>query len=437
MTLLTRNRVPRLHELATAKLLTVPLLIEDFGDCPFHVAEPILARMSAKQLAAIETKCPQLMPELDVLWQTLLKKDFPNRACSSRDSTAHALRNRAFMPHKSLYQQYSADRDALQKDSTERLRRVTERIHLQKAANKVVAVAQHLQEPTVRRRHGEYGSTRSPIFLKAKRELQERMLMFRGHREPSNPHSPAHMKHPRSRAYENHQKPSRAKRLQNFEKVPVSGYGNSAPLPSRTFPATLPSAPITAQPTTLSATFSGNATMPHRGTFVTTSLGDHTSKSPSYSNTSHEIGQERQHNNIHRNPTDKGSTPACRPPPERAVPVPISLGDPPIIVDCKDEIARNLSQQEIPCTMQDQDKQILRSRSEGQQTAGIAAATRFRKRKPPQPSIFLNPKRRQLPPLKHPSKARRTPMPFSHQDLSIKPMPAPSRIKAIRSSIFR
>lgn len=172
-------RLKLLRELTTAKLMARVLLVEDTGDCPFHLVAPILARMSAKQLLVVERRSPILEPESDILWLLLIEKDFPNRPCPRELGPHHLNHAGQAMPFKALYERYAADRDALQRDLTDRLRRVTEMFRLQKLANKIVAVPHHLRDPSVRRRHRPTATQRNSILNKARRDLEHRQGMFR------------------------------------------------------------------------------------------------------------------------------------------------------------------------------------------------------------------------------------------------------------------
>lgn len=176
--------VPSLIQLTTAKLLHNISSIHDTGTTPFHLLLPIISRMNAKQLTLIETTSPQLTPDTDQLWYALVEKDFPTRP------TPRSLRLLEDpMPNRTLYLKYIQEQESHRQDLTQRLRKITERLKLQKSANKIVKVPELLKDPTVRRRQfmrapGGSGGSRytnpkkNSILLKARRETLSRTMMF-------------------------------------------------------------------------------------------------------------------------------------------------------------------------------------------------------------------------------------------------------------------
>lgn len=174
------NKVPSLVQIARAKLMHNVSYIDDTGPTPFRLLEPVLQRMNAKQLQRIEATSPQIMPESDALWLKLIEKDFPTRPLTIKIVSAHS------MPHKDLYDKYVHDRESFRQDSTKRLRKINERLKLEKLANQIVKVQELLKDPTVRRRPirtpSSYSYSRTlpknSILGKARRDLQGRLLMF-------------------------------------------------------------------------------------------------------------------------------------------------------------------------------------------------------------------------------------------------------------------
>lgn len=176
--------VQRLSELAAQKCVQNVALLEDVGDTPFHILRPILSRMSARQLDAIELKSRQIIPHSDELWPQLVARDFPNRPESSRmlvDSD---------MPNKKLYFKYLHEREALQRDLAQRLRSMTARLRQEKSANAITPVKHLLRDPTIRRRPVAR-PTSAPlsslsILQRARRETSERhRLLFNKPQKPS------------------------------------------------------------------------------------------------------------------------------------------------------------------------------------------------------------------------------------------------------------
>jgi elongin-A len=176
-----KDRVRRLTDIARNKIIQHVGAISDVGITPFHLLQPILVRMNAKQLGSIEALSPQLIPHTDPIWKQLVAKDFPSRL----DSLPLDLASKP-MPYKALYTSYSIDRDNFKRDSVERLRSMNARIKSEKSVNKVVVVSGLLREPVIRRRKptnqrlNYYPGKPNSILSKAKRDLQLRPALF-GH----------------------------------------------------------------------------------------------------------------------------------------------------------------------------------------------------------------------------------------------------------------
>lgn len=206
-----QRRVPTLGELAIRKCVANVSRLTDVGSTPFHLLQPVLLRMNAKQLLAIENTSPQITPHSDSLWHDLVAKDFPERPASEPALVA----GESSTPHRTLYQKYVEEREAFRNDSTARLRSMNEKLKRKKSANSIVSVPGLFRDPTVRRARSynytggsSYGPPRNNTILgKAKRDVQSRSLIFRApkkydpydafkhrdailvrpHRTPSNP----------------------------------------------------------------------------------------------------------------------------------------------------------------------------------------------------------------------------------------------------------
>lgn len=164
------GRVQSLVEIATNKCIRHVNQLQDLGDIQYHIVKPILRKMNAKQLSQVEDNCHQLMPMSDELWYELLRRDFPNRPIQLKKQLIDGPR----MPSKGLYQTYSEEQESFRKDSTERLKRMTNKLKMQKSKNSVIEVEQILRDPTVKVNKGPKNS----ILNKARRELLNRSLMF-------------------------------------------------------------------------------------------------------------------------------------------------------------------------------------------------------------------------------------------------------------------
>ncbi|CUM67828.1 uncharacterized protein PRCAT00005535001 [Priceomyces carsonii] len=189
-----RKRILRLVEVATNKCVQNVNKLQDVGGTPFHLLRPVLMKMSAKQLNQIELQSPQIMPFSDELWPALIEREFPDRPPISKGK----MRQSQEMPNKTLFYRYDKERELLRNDSAQRLRKMTEKLKKEKSANSIVSVSHVLRDPTVkRRRNYSDGYTRSTpsakknsILLKARKDLQNRSLMFPGYSQKVKSHDP-------------------------------------------------------------------------------------------------------------------------------------------------------------------------------------------------------------------------------------------------------
>lgn len=163
----------KLTQLAIFKCLRHINQITDVGTLPYHLVRPILSRMSAQQLDLVESNSPHIKLNSDELWLELIKKDFPNRPL--RQGIINAK-----MVNKSVYQSYVKQQEDFRKDSTERLKQMTQRLKYEKSANSVIQVEQVLRDPVVKAFRGNKNS----ILNKARRECMGRSLMFPRNRDP-------------------------------------------------------------------------------------------------------------------------------------------------------------------------------------------------------------------------------------------------------------
>lgn len=193
------GKLLRLAEIAVRKCIKHVNQLEDIGDLPYHLVKPILMKMNAKQLQVVELNSSQLLPYSDELWVELIKRDFPNRPIynnkhrkrgNSKMTTPSPLLSPSSvsttsptttptapsgMANKQLYLQYNQEQELFRKDSTERLKNFTKNLQRQKSENSVVEVEQILRDPVIK---SSSKGPRNSILNKAKRELQNRSLMF-------------------------------------------------------------------------------------------------------------------------------------------------------------------------------------------------------------------------------------------------------------------
>ncbi|CAK9438490.1 uncharacterized protein LODBEIA_P27140 [Lodderomyces beijingensis] len=124
--------------------------LQDVGTTPYHLLEPVLSAMSAKQLDQLEKLSRQLMPHTDGIWKQLIQKDFPDRVVDA------PLVHGPEMPYKSLYYRYIEQRDEFRKDSAKRLRHLQQSYMKEKSKNKVITVNEVLRDPSRKRMRQPY-----------------------------------------------------------------------------------------------------------------------------------------------------------------------------------------------------------------------------------------------------------------------------------------
>lgn len=160
--------------------------ITDVGAAPYHLIQPALRRLNAKQLALLEENSSGITPDSDELWGLLVEKDFADRPLGSRRNLAAVSISQ--MPNKDLYMQYSKDREKFRENSALRLRRITEKLQREKSKNSIVPLQEIIAEPVVHRRtlavprpvKSAQKYANNSIMGKAFKDMEHRLLMFGG-----------------------------------------------------------------------------------------------------------------------------------------------------------------------------------------------------------------------------------------------------------------
>lgn len=158
--------------------------ITDVGSTPYHLILPVLKRLNAKQLAALEENSPDLAPDTDELWAALVEKDFADRPLGNRQNMLNGPSSA--MPNRDLYMQYLRDRERFLESSAERLRYHTQKLKREKSKNSIVPIQGFIAEPVFRRRALAVPRPMKPvskysnnsILGKAMKDIQHRLLMF-------------------------------------------------------------------------------------------------------------------------------------------------------------------------------------------------------------------------------------------------------------------
>ncbi|ODQ79209.1 hypothetical protein BABINDRAFT_162248 [Babjeviella inositovora NRRL Y-12698] len=198
--------------------------IFDVGNAPFYLVEPILLKMTAKQLNLVEESSPHLQQDTSVIWQNLICKDFPDRpivdnmfadgsmrAVPKAETKAARKKFRlmakrslvrelgsAPASYKDLYYQYKRELEDFHKDSASRLKLATQKFQSLKPSIIEIPTHEIIRRPTGSSkraqsqslwamgtsmpRTGGYmtpaNSNRCSIIKKAKKGLEGRSLMF-------------------------------------------------------------------------------------------------------------------------------------------------------------------------------------------------------------------------------------------------------------------
>lgn len=199
----SHHRLPTLVEIATSKCMKNVSNIDDIGLTPFHLLKPILKKMNAKQLELVESTSPQIEAHSDILWISLIERDFPDRPLLQNKfdrkklpTLSKSSQSTSPMPNKHLYFKYLQDREDFRKDSAQRLRNITKQLKLKKSENSIISVPELLKDPTVRRSRYHNGNSsylqgngrynfsysngpKNSILNKAKRDVQTRSINFK------------------------------------------------------------------------------------------------------------------------------------------------------------------------------------------------------------------------------------------------------------------
>lgn len=121
------SEVPTLRDLALQQCLRLIPFIQDVGNARYDIVKPILARMSARQLAELERASPHLLDHTDELWRDLILKDYPDRPCPQRN-------------FRSGYQRVQKEKESHLGAVRERLKRNQRQYAAQREASAIVPI---------------------------------------------------------------------------------------------------------------------------------------------------------------------------------------------------------------------------------------------------------------------------------------------------------
>ena len=158
--------------------------ITDVGCTPYHLIQPVLKRLNARQLATLEEKSPDLTPDTDEVWASLVEKDFPDRPPATKRTL---MTSTSEMPNRGLYMQYAHEREQFLESAAQSLRRNTQKLQREKSKNSIVPLHGIIAEPLLRRTFTAPRPARpaskysnNSIMGKAMKDVKSRLLMFGG-----------------------------------------------------------------------------------------------------------------------------------------------------------------------------------------------------------------------------------------------------------------
>lgn len=102
-------------------------MITDVGDAPYELVEPILRKMSAKQLIEIERNSAQIRARSDDVWRRLVMKDFSDRPVPTAN-------------FRKAYVKYFKEKEKHLQNASIRLREGMKKLEEEKAARTITSL---------------------------------------------------------------------------------------------------------------------------------------------------------------------------------------------------------------------------------------------------------------------------------------------------------
>lgn len=132
-----RNGILSLTHLARLKCINNAHAINDIGTTPYHLIEPVLMKKTAKSLREMERRSPQIIKDSEMLWKSLLKRDFPDRPINQ---IAVQKGSKVNMSSRSLYDRYVKEREVQRENAVGNLKQITKNLNNLKNKHKVKAI---------------------------------------------------------------------------------------------------------------------------------------------------------------------------------------------------------------------------------------------------------------------------------------------------------
>jgi hypothetical protein len=124
-------------------------VIVDVGDAPYDLAQPILKKVSAKQLAEIESNCPQIKLRSEEIWKLFIMRDFSDRPVPTTK-------------FRKTYAKYYREKEAHLKDASVRLKEGLEKFKQEKASRTITTIRSEDDPLAARARAKRKASSAAP-----------------------------------------------------------------------------------------------------------------------------------------------------------------------------------------------------------------------------------------------------------------------------------
>ncbi|CAF9903046.1 MAG: hypothetical protein GOMPHAMPRED_000074 [Gomphillus americanus] len=179
-----------LYELSKRQALRMMKTIDDLGDMPFRIAEPLLKKVqTAAQLHRIEQNCPQFVGATRNIWIVLFKRDLPQwdgTEPKNPKSWYKLYQNLVMAETKATEEDaliLKATMDKLAAEKGDRQIHTTNLLHRSKVRGVKTKLGQSIDQSTLRFNGGSRTkmATGKDVLARARREARERSQALNNH----------------------------------------------------------------------------------------------------------------------------------------------------------------------------------------------------------------------------------------------------------------
>ncbi|KAG5357947.1 Elongin-A [Yarrowia sp. B02] len=161
--------VPSLVELARKTCQRHSHQIQDIGDTPYHLIEPVLRKFKCRQMLHIESISPHIARDSEPVWKHFISRDFSDRPLPKKN-------------FKETYLRYQEEKEARLKESSDRLKRNIAREQQRKSEIMITQLdVDPRAESSQRRQYMQ--RAKSSVVGRLRLEMRSKGSMF----SPSNP----------------------------------------------------------------------------------------------------------------------------------------------------------------------------------------------------------------------------------------------------------